>query len=63
MQKQMYNDPKCYAWTSATWAPPEYKDRKDMVAQLRTQNTHHDGDSVDEKDSAVHDPHHELPHV
>ncbi|KIY72281.1 general substrate transporter [Cylindrobasidium torrendii FP15055 ss-10] len=55
---QMYNDPNCRPWTSGKWAPPGYKDRADMMAKLKTENTkehveHLDSDSVhDEKVAA-----------
>ncbi|KIY62582.1 general substrate transporter [Cylindrobasidium torrendii FP15055 ss-10] len=32
---QMYNDPNCKPWTSRNWAPPGYKDRKDLIEQIR----------------------------
>ncbi|KAK0471387.1 general substrate transporter [Armillaria novae-zelandiae] len=32
---QMYNDPNCKPWTSRQWAPPGYKDRRDLVEQTR----------------------------
>ncbi|KIY64429.1 general substrate transporter [Cylindrobasidium torrendii FP15055 ss-10] len=53
--EKMYNDPDCHAWSSATWALPGYKDRKDMAEKLQTENMreeHVDTDS--EKESAMH---------
>lgn len=32
---QMYTDPACKPWTSATWAPAGYTDRKDLEEQVR----------------------------
>lgn len=37
---QMYNDPKCKPWTSRQWAPPGYKDRRDLVEQTRAAEGH-----------------------
>ncbi|KAI0067489.1 general substrate transporter [Artomyces pyxidatus] len=35
MVDQMYNDPTCKPWTSSTWAPAGYENRKDLQAQIR----------------------------
>jgi len=32
---QMYNDPNCKPWTSRSWAPPGYSDRRDLVEEKR----------------------------
>ncbi|KAL1739959.1 general substrate transporter [Schizophyllum fasciatum] len=37
---QMYNDPTCKPWTSRTWAPAGYADRKDLVEQTRAAQAH-----------------------
>ncbi|KIY74122.1 general substrate transporter [Cylindrobasidium torrendii FP15055 ss-10] len=37
--EMMYNDPDCHAWSSATWAPPGYKNRADMKQQITKENT------------------------
>ena len=37
---QMYNDPACKPWTSRTWAPAGYADRKDLVEQTRAAQAH-----------------------
>lgn len=60
--EMMYNDPKCHAWSSATWAPPGYKDRADMTMKLNTENRkehfEHESDTGSEKDSGIlHAPH------
>lgn len=31
---QMYTDPKCKPWTSSTWAPAGYADRKELEEQV-----------------------------
>ena len=31
----MYNDPSCKPWTSRSWAPPGYTDRRDLVEKTR----------------------------
>ncbi|KAI0033578.1 general substrate transporter [Vararia minispora EC-137] len=36
----MYNDPDCKPWTSRTWAPPGYNDRKDLIDQTRAAEQH-----------------------
>lgn len=40
LRHQMYNDPKCKPWTSRQWAPPGYKDRRDLVEQTRAAEGH-----------------------
>ena len=32
---QMYNDPNCKPWTSRSWAPPGYTDRRDLIEKTR----------------------------
>jgi SP family sugar:H+ symporter-like MFS transporter len=32
---QMYNDPNCKPWTSRSWAPPGFTDRRDLVEKTR----------------------------
>ncbi|KAI0295058.1 general substrate transporter [Multifurca ochricompacta] len=36
----MYNDPNCKPWNSRTWAPPGYRNRKDLVKQTGTVEAH-----------------------
>jgi SP family sugar:H+ symporter-like MFS transporter len=31
----MYNDPNCKPWTSRSWAPPGFTDRRDLVEKTR----------------------------
>jgi len=49
---QMYNDPDCKPWTSRQWAPPEYKDRRDLVEQVRAAESRKDA-TVEHKESAT----------
>jgi hypothetical protein len=44
---QMYNDPSCKPWTSRSWAPPGYTDRRDLIEKTRAAQT--DGEIPIEK--------------
>ncbi|KAI9456056.1 general substrate transporter [Lactarius psammicola] len=49
---QMYNDPNCKPWNSSTWAPPGYRDRRDLIEKTRAAETHRafaDGEAPIEK--------------
>ena len=37
----MYNDPQCKPWTSRSWAPPGYTDRRDLVEKTRAAEEAH----------------------
>jgi len=36
----MYNDPNCKPWNSSTWAPPGYRDRRDLIEKTRAAQEH-----------------------
>ncbi|EEB86851.1 hypothetical protein MPER_16042, partial [Moniliophthora perniciosa FA553] len=36
----MYNDPSCKPWTSRSWAPPGYANRRELVKQTKAAEAH-----------------------